>query len=358
MKKYMTYVALLSAALSAPAVAATAHHLYISIDSGSVHEIRRFPLASGKVTHRVDLTYVGVSSPLAIAPSGKLYASTGSPGSGISGSVSAFAPNTTKPAATIVLPVPTEYPLSGLAAFATALAIDAKGYLYVGYATAPPVECADSGIYMFAPGARGNAKPVAQIEMSGADVYALSFDPKGRLVVGVGPLIHGGDCAGGVGDALVTVADPLHAATPLQSLYGMTFGPYEPEFGFERGTDICGFGATVDASGRAITLAEPACFAQGLGATVAVYEPYASGFAGPQSSIVLTGPATPAGGAMQLAADGDDVFVPLSGAMYKDIELSAAFEYDISNGLSQTPLDVIGFPEHGSLAVSGVAVGP
>src|SRR5579862_6421587 len=92
---------------AAPGQAAQARHLYLAVfqkTGPDYAEVLRYKLVNGFPEKNPDLTYAGVSWPMAVAPDGTLYATVPMGCCFGEAQIDVFPPNTNTPAREITLP--------------------------------------------------------------------------------------------------------------------------------------------------------------------------------------------------------------------------------------------------------------
>jgi hypothetical protein len=179
-----------------------ANHLYVSVspqnDPNSV-SVKRFPLVNGIPQGKPDRVYPGHGQLVAVSSYGTLYASDPSTGRGMT--VYAFDGGNTKPDRTIQLPFPRNCGVySSQVTQINALAADPQGNLFVGILTfdqgasrrphtsaslRPSGRTLCNGVAIFAPDAKGRAKPIQSIDLGqSAWVNSLAVDAADNLYIG------------------------------------------------------------------------------------------------------------------------------------------------------------------------------
>lgn len=190
-------------------------HLYLvtGLPNGS-SEVVRYPLVNAIPAQSPDLVYSGVGLPIAVARDGTFYASEPLVSSFGQQVIDAFPPGSPTPARRITLPATND------GTSATALTVDASGYLYAGYASfisgiripAPPNASASGlpthGIAVYAPNANGNAPPLLAFRFAGLQggPQALAFDAQEHLHA-ANYFFHRGQGQG----VILNIADPRSA---------------------------------------------------------------------------------------------------------------------------------------------------
>jgi hypothetical protein len=153
-------------------------HLYVG---SALSEVDRYALVNGIVQPSPDARLTSVSTPATIAwTDGELYATYPLDGTG---GMQVFAYSTPDLTLIRMLDVPApDYP----AGFQfTALAVDARNYLYVGWVSIEPHSCT-GGVYAYAPFASGRPQPVATIPIKDAGCggpWGLALDDQENLYV-------------------------------------------------------------------------------------------------------------------------------------------------------------------------------
>jgi hypothetical protein len=152
-------------------------HLYI----GAYSEVDRYPLVNGIVQPSPDARLTSVSRPATIAwTDGELYATYPVDGAG---GMQVYAYST--PDLTLLRTLDVPAPDFGASFQFTALAVDARNYLYVGWVSIEPHSCA-GGVYVYAPFASGQPQPLVSIPIKYAGcggVWGLALDAQGNLYV-------------------------------------------------------------------------------------------------------------------------------------------------------------------------------
>lgn len=152
--------------------AVSSGHLYVANGTvcceGGPGPILRYPIARGRIAREPDLRFWGVGLPIATDSAGSLYARHGR-------TVEVFPLGSTTPQRIIALPF----------GAATAMTIDPNGFLYVAYLSSggprrPGPDNDYMGVWIYAPNANGNTKPIQHIRL-GDFVNGLALDSSGNL---------------------------------------------------------------------------------------------------------------------------------------------------------------------------------
>ena len=179
-----------------------ADHLYVSISPQSNPNsvsVKRFPLVKGIPQSKPDRVYRGHGQLIAVSSDGTLYASD--PTSGSPMTVYAFDGGHIKPDRTIQVPYPSNCGVSSSQVTQiNALAADPQGNLFAGILTynqdasrrphrkaplRPSLRVPCDGVAIFAPDAKGRAKPIQSIDLGlQAWVNSLAVDASDNLYIG------------------------------------------------------------------------------------------------------------------------------------------------------------------------------
>lgn len=170
-------------------------HLYVADSNG----VERFPISNGFPKSPPDLTYSGVGAPIAIGPSGDLYA-TSYPQT-YPARIAVFRKDSTRRTRTLNVSIKgCNTPFKCWQGPISALLVDSQGHLVVGY---QETSCSKGShgflcgtqflVKIYAANARGHAKPLKKITVGqcesgvsvgcGGQVAGLALDNQGDLLV-------------------------------------------------------------------------------------------------------------------------------------------------------------------------------
>jgi hypothetical protein len=164
-----------SAATTAGLTALPAGHLYV----GARGEVPRYPIVKGIVASQPDGTLKPAYAPVAIGQGGGLYVTQLGGGPSIGAQVQTYSTPDMHLLKTLNIAFP-EGTWTGM--LLTSLAVDPKGYLFVGYYVSRPPNTVRHGIFVYPPFAKGNASPIAAIRAR-TSVSGLATDAVGDLFV-------------------------------------------------------------------------------------------------------------------------------------------------------------------------------
>ncbi len=178
-------------------------HLYVADSNG----VERFPISNGVPKSPPDLTYLGVGAPIAVGPSGDLYA-TSYPQT-YPARIAVFRKDSTRRTRTLNVSIKgCNKPFKCGQGPVSALLVDSQGHLFVGYQStycqrvqSGGVVCTTSFVvFIYAPNARGHAtrhKTIVVQNCGGFDAgcggqdAGLALDSQGDLLVSLFHQEHG-----------------------------------------------------------------------------------------------------------------------------------------------------------------------
>lgn len=179
----------------------SAGHLYVG-ESGAVS---RYPIVKGIVASRPDGILNPAYAPIAIGRGGGLYLTQLGGGPSIGAQVQTYSTPDMHLLKTLNIAFP-EGTWTGM--LLTSLAVDQKGYLFVGYYVSRPPNTVHQGIFVYPPFARGNTPPVAVIRAR-TSVTGLATDAVGNLFVSLRFF-----------DKIIVYATPISQPTLIRTLSG------------------------------------------------------------------------------------------------------------------------------------------